>query len=90
MMAFCLTHTSRLSYTLISKKEFLSILSVRFSHLAEARASGKKGVELSAGASVPVARLVCIRYQAGESSRGDEVFAELKKRSEEAYVALRV
>jgi hypothetical protein len=42
---------------------------------------------LSAGASMPAARLACICYQAGDTSRGDEVFAQLKKRSEEAYVA---
>jgi TolB-like protein/Flp pilus assembly protein TadD/predicted Ser/Thr protein kinase len=57
------------------------------SHLAEARAPGEKAVQLSAGASMAVARLACICYQAGDTSRGDEVFAQLKKRSEEAYVA---
>lgn len=57
------------------------------SRLVEARASGEKGVELSAGASMPAARLACICYQAGDTSRGDDVFAQLKKRCEETYVA---
>ena len=57
------------------------------SRLAEARAPGEKGVELSAGRSMATARLACICYQAGDTSRGDEVLEQLKKRSEEAYVA---
>ena len=48
---------------------------------------GEKAVQLSAAMSVALSRLACICYQAGDTSRGDEVLEQLKKRSEEAYVA---
>ncbi len=54
--------------------------------MEEAIAALERAVELSAGASIALSRLISAYYLAGKSGKADVLFKELKKKADRMYV----